>query len=270
MIEQSQIRNFCIIAHIDHGKSTLADRLLEYTGVVTERNKAEQILDSMELERERGITIKASAVAITYRAKDGKDYELNLIDTPGHVDFHYEVSRSLAACEGAIAGSGRGAGSGSADGGQHHPGQRAGTWQLNARDQQDRPAQRGSGTRAQGRDRGRPWPFPAKRPSPTSAKEGTGTEDDAGSHRGAHSRAHPKAIKEAPLQAMIFDSHFDPYRGIIAYVRIRNGVLRSGMRIQVMSTDKTFEVQEVGRFTLGMNPTGELVAGEVGYVAAGD
>jgi len=264
MIEQSQIRNFCIIAHIDHGKSTLADRLLEYTGVVTERNKAEQILDSMELERERGITIKASAVALTYRAKDGLDYELNLIDTPGHVDFHYEVSRSLAACEGALL---------VVDAVQGVEAQTVANCILaneqhlqlipviNKIDLPSADPERVKGEMEDGLS------IPGEEAIQASAKEGVGTEEILEAIV-ARIPA-PSGDREKPLQAMIFDSHFDPYRGIIAYVRVRNGVLTAGSRIQLMSTGKVFEAQEVGRFTLGMNPTGELGAGEVGYVAAG-
>jgi len=264
MIEQSQIRNFCIIAHIDHGKSTLADRLLEYTGVVTERNKAEQILDSMELERERGITIKASAVALTYHAKDGKDYELNLIDTPGHVDFHYEVSRSLAACEGALL---------VVDAVQGVEAQTVANCILaneqhlqlvpiiNKIDLPSADPERVKGEMEDGLS------IPGEEAILASAKEGIGTEDILEAIV-ARIPA-PSGDRDKPLQAMIFDSHFDSYRGIIAYVRVRNGILRADSRIQLMSTGKIFEAQEVGRFTLGMNPTGELGAGEVGYVAAG-
>ena len=264
MIEQTQIRNFCIIAHIDHGKSTLADRLLEYTGVMTERLKTEQILDSMELERERGITIKASAVALTYRAQDGKDYELNLIDTPGHVDFHYEVSRSLAACEGAIL---------VVDAVQGVEAQTVANCILaneqrltlvpviNKIDLSSADPQRVRGELEEA------LAIPGDEAILASAKEGIGTQEILE----AIVRCIPPPTGEiaAPLQAMIFDSHFDPYRGIIAYVRMRNGLIKAGMRIQMISSGKTFEVQEVGRFTLGMNPTTELVAGEVGYVAAG-
>ena len=264
MIEQSRIRNFCIIAHIDHGKSTLADRLLEFTGMMTDRTKTEQILDSMDLERERGITIKASAVAITYHALDDNDYELNLIDTPGHVDFHYEVSRSLAACEGAIL---------VVDAVQGVEAQTvANTILANEQgltlvpfiNKIDLPAADVDRVRQELEDA---LAIPGDEAIPGSAKEGLGTQDilEAIVHR----LPAPSGDHDAPLQAMIFDSHFDPYRGIIAYVRVRNGVLKQGMRIQLMSTGRSFEAQEVGRFTLGMNPTAELVAGEVGYVAAG-
>ncbi len=264
MIEQAQIRNFCIIAHIDHGKSSLADRLLEHTGMMTERLKTEQILDSMELERERGITIKASAVALTYHANDGKDYELNLIDTPGHVDFHYEVSRSLAACEGAIL---------VVDAVQGVEAQTVANCIL-ANEQHltlvpvinkiDLPSADPERVRGELEDA---LAIPGEDAILASAKEGIGTE--AILEAIVQQIPAPSGERDAPLQAMIFDSHFDPYRGIIAYVRVRNGQLRTGVRIQMMSSGKTFEVQEVGRFTLGMNPTGELGAGEVGYVAAG-
>ena len=264
MIVQSQIRNFCIIAHIDHGKSTLADRLLEHTGVLNERNRAEQILDSMDLERERGITIKASAVALTYHALDGKDYELNLIDTPGHVDFHYEVSRSLAACEGAIL---------VVDAVQGVEAQTVANCIL-ANEQKlalvpvinkiDLPSADPERVRGEMEEA---LSIPGAEAILASAKDGTGTVDIL---EAIVARIPPPVGDiDHPLQAMVFDSHFDPYRGIICYVRMRNGVLRAGMRMQMMSTGRTFEVQEVGRFTLGMNPTNELVAGEVGYVAAG-
>lgn len=264
MIQQSRIRNFSIIAHIDHGKSTLADRLLEYTGVMNERIKTEQILDSMDLERERGITIKASAVAMTYRAKDGKDYELNLIDTPGHVDFHYEVSRSLAACEGALL---------VVDAVQGVEAQTVANCIL-ANEQGltiipvinkiDLPSADPERVRGEIEDG---LAILGDEAILASAKEGIGTEEIL--EAVVSQIPPPQGDNDAPLQAMIFDSHFDPYRGIIAYVRVRNGIIRPGMRIKMMSTGKIFEVQEVGRFTLGMNPTEELVAGEVGYVAAG-
>jgi GTP-binding protein LepA len=264
MMDQTRIRNFCIIAHIDHGKSTLADRLLEVTGVMTDRIKTEQILDSMELERERGITIKASAVAMTYRARDGHDYEINLIDTPGHVDFHYEVSRSLAACEGAIL---------VVDAVQGVEAQTvANTILANEQgltiipviNKIDLPSADPVRVRGEIEDA---LSIPGDEAIEASAKEGIGT-DAILEAIVAHVPA-PQGSIDAPLQAMIFDSHFDPYRGIIAYVRVRNGVLRAGVRIQMMSTGKIVEIQEVGRFTLGMKPTGELVAGEVGYVSAG-
>ena len=264
MINQSQIRNFCIIAHIDHGKSTLADRLLEYTGVMTERLKTEQILDSMDLERERGITIKASAVALTYHARDGQDYELNLIDTPGHVDFHYEVSRSLAACEGALL---------VVDAVQGVEAQTVANCILaNEQGLQiipvinkiDLPSADPARVQSEIEDA---LAIPADYAILASAKEGIGTEEILEAI--VRLVPAPAGDRQAPLQAMIFDSHFDPYRGIIAYVRVRNGLVRPGMRIQMMSIGKVFEVQEVGRFTLGMNPTDELVAGEVGYISAG-
>jgi GTP-binding protein LepA len=264
MIKQSQIRNFCIIAHIDHGKSTLADRLLETTGVMNDRIKTEQILDSMDLERERGITIKASAVALTYRAKDGLDYELNLIDTPGHVDFHYEVSRSLAACEGAIL---------VVDAVQGVEAQTVANTVL-ANEQHlalvpvinkiDLPSADPDRVRGEIEEA---LAIPADEAIAASAKEGIGTDEILEAII-KHIPA-PQGDNDAPLQAMIFDSHYDPYRGIIAYVRVRNGILRPGMRLRMMSSGKSFDVQEVGRFTLGMNPTDELVAGEVGYVSAG-
>ncbi|HOF87787.1 MAG TPA: GTP-binding protein, partial [Armatimonadota bacterium] len=249
MIAQRQIRNFCIIAHIDHGKSTLADRLLEHTGLVTDRTKADQILDSMELERERGITIKASAVAMTYRARDGQLYELNLIDTPGHVDFHYEVSRSLAACEGAIL---------VVDAVQGVEAQTVANCIL-ANEQGltlvpvinkiDLPSADPARVRGELEDA---LAIPGEEAIDASAKEGIGTEEILEAIV-ARIPA-PAGDNAAPLQAMIFDSHFDPYRGIIAYVRVRNGVLRAGMRIMMMSTGRTYEAQEVGRFTLGMSP----------------
>jgi GTP-binding protein LepA len=264
MIAQSQIRNFCIIAHIDHGKSTLADRLLEATGVLNDRNRAEQILDSMELERERGITIKASAVALTYKAPDGQEYELNLIDTPGHVDFHYEVSRSLAACEGALL---------VIDAVQGVEAQTVANCIL-AHEQQltvipvinkiDLPAADPDRVSDEMEDA---LAIPADEAILSSAKDGRGIDDIL---QAIVTRIPPPlGDREAPLQAMVFDSHFDMYRGIICYVRVRNGTLRAGTKIQMMNTGGVFEVQEVGRFTLGMNPTGVLVAGEVGYVAAG-
>ncbi|HEY3379553.1 MAG TPA: translation elongation factor 4 [Armatimonadota bacterium] len=264
MIDQKLIRNFCIIAHIDHGKSTLADRLLEYTGMMTARLKTEQILDSMELERERGITIKASAVALTYHAKDGNEYELNLIDTPGHVDFHYEVSRSLAACEGALL---------VVDAVQGVEAQTVancilaneqGLTLIPVINKIDLPSADPERVRGEIEDA---LSIPGDEAILGSAKEGIGTEDILEAIV-ARIPA-PQGDANAPLQAMIFDSHFDAYRGIIAYVRVRNGVIRPGMRIQMMSLGKVFEVQEVGRFTLGMHSTGELVAGEVGYMSAG-
>ncbi len=264
MINQKLIRNFSIIAHIDHGKSTLADRLLEFTGMVTDRTKSDQILDSMDLERERGITIKASAVAMTYHAQDGQDYELNLIDTPGHVDFHYEVSRSLAACEGAVL---------VVDAVQGVEAQTVancilangqGLTLIPFINKIDLPAADPERVRKELEDA---LAIPGDDAIVGSAKLGLGCEEilEAIVNR----IPAPEGEVTAPLQAMIFDSHFDQYRGIIAYVRIRNGVLRAGTKMQIMSTGRTFEVQEVGRFCLGLSPSTELAAGEVGYVTAG-
>jgi GTP-binding protein LepA len=261
--EQSRIRNFCIVAHIDHGKSTLADRILELTHALGERQMREQVLDQMELERERGITIKASAIRSTYRARDGQDYLLNLIDTPGHVDFSYEVSRSLAAAEGALLVVDAAQGVEAQTVANVHLALDQGLQIIPVINKIDLP--NASPERALmeleeiiGLD-----------PSEAllvSAKLGTGVEEvlEAVVQRVPP----PSGDSAAPLQALIFDSHFDPHRGIVAYVRVRNGRLAAGMPILMMSTGHRFEVQEVGAFRLRLERVNELRAGEVGYVIA--
>lgn len=257
-----RIRNFCIIAHIDHGKSTLADRLLESTQTVSAREFREQLLDDMDLERERGITIKASAVTINYK-KDGKDYTLNLIDTPGHVDFSYEVFRSLAACEGALL---------LVDAAQGVEAQTVANAYLameknleiipvlNKIDlQQARP---GEVTEEMEKTMG----ILPKEVLRVSAKTGLGIEGlfDAIIERVPP----PKGNPQGPLRGLIFDSVYDEYRGVVVYLRIFDGSLRPGDRIYMMKTQRTFEVTEVGVFRPGMSPVEVLHTGEVGYLVA--
>ena len=262
--DQSKIRNFCIIAHIDHGKSTLADRILERTGVMQLREMTDQVLDSMELERERGITIKSKAVRMPYRAKDGTEYELNLIDTPGHVDFTYEVSRALAACEGAVL---------VVDASQGIEAQTlANVYMALEHDLEirpvinkiDLPSADPDGVRQQIEDEigldteGCPL---------VSAKQGIGI-DDVLEDIVAHVPA-PDDDPDAPLQALIFDSYYDNYRGAISSVRLKGGRVRVGDRIRMMSSGREFEVTEVGAYRpLGYDPKEALQAGEVGYIAA--
>src|SRR6476646_8206287 len=212
-IENKYIRNFCIVAHIDHGKSTLADRLLEHTGTVAMREMQAQLLDDMALERQRGITIKARAVAMKY-TRDGQEYELNLIDTPGHVDFHYEVSRSLACCEGAIL--------------------------------------------------------------VVDAAQGVEAQTLANAFAAMNGGLHivaiinrvppPKGDPDGVLQAMVFDSHYDDYRGAITYVRVMNGTVKRGSKVRLISNNSTHEVGELGQFTPKQTPCDSLQAGQVGYL----
>ena len=262
--DQQRIRNFCIVAHIDHGKSTLADRILELTHAVGKREMREQVLDQMDLERERGITIKASAIRLAYRAQDGEEYLLNLIDTPGHVDFTYEVSRSLAAAEGALLVVDAVSGVEAQTVANVHHALHQGLELIPVINKIDLPNASPERARMEmeeiiGLD--------ADAALLTSAKLGAGVEEllEAIVQR----IPPPSGDPSAPLQALIFDSHFDPYRGIVAYVRVRNGCIARGMDIEMMSTGRRFEVQEVGVFGLGLQPADELSAGAVGYVMAG-
>jgi len=258
------IRNFSIIAHIDHGKSTIADRLLEFTGTISEREKREQILDDMDLEREKGITIKSKAVRLYYRSKEGKEYILNLIDTPGHVDFSYEVSRSLAACEGALL---------IVDASQGVQAQTIANINLAIKNNlkiipvinkidlttanPDRVAKELQNISE----------IKGEEIILASAKEGIGTSDILEAI--VNKIPPPKGRSSLPLRALIFDSVYNPYKGTIVYVKVVDGIIKPGMFIQAMSNNIKYEVVEIGIFRPKMQPVKELNAGEVGYIIAG-
>ena len=262
--DQKHIRNFCIIAHIDHGKSTLADRLLQMTGTVPERAMVAQMLDSMDLEREKGITIKARAVRMIYTASDGETYELNLIDTPGHVDFTYEVSRSLAACEGALL---------VVDAAQGIEAQTLANVYLAMEhdltlvpvvNKIDLPSAQ---PELVAEEIDRVIGLPADEVIYASAKEGRGVAEIL---EAIVARVPPPRGETGnPLRALIFDSHYDSYKGVIAYCRVMDGEVKTGDRVQMMATEAIAEVLEIGCFTPEMTPTAVLRTGEVGYIATG-
>ena len=263
-MDREFIRNFSIIAHIDHGKSTLADRLLEVTGALSQREMMEQVLDTMDLERERGITIKAHAVRLNYTADDGNTYQLNLIDTPGHVDFSYEVSRSLQACEGALL---------VVDASQGVEAQTLANTYLALHhnleiipviNKIDLPAAEPERIREQieqliGLD--------ARDALLVSAKQGIGRPRGAGGHRAPGAAAQGRS-PDAPLRALIFDSWFDSYRGVIILARVVDGRLRKGQKIRLWSNGEVFEVEGLGYQSPKAIPCDELAAGEVGFLFA--
>ena len=261
-MEQKHIRNFSIIAHIDHGKSTIADRLIEYTGILSEREMEAQVLDSMDLERERGITIKAQTVRLDYRGEDGEMYELNLIDTPGHVDFNYEVSRSLAACEGALL---------VVDAAQGVEAQTLANVYLALEhdleivpviNKIDLPSAEPERVKEEIEDS---IGLDTSTAVLASAKTGIGIKEILDAV--VAYIPPPEGDADAPLRALIFDSYFDAYKGVIAHVRVKEGVIKKGMKLKLMATGKTFEVTDVGCFRPRPVDTGELRTGEVGFIA---
>ena len=261
-MEQKHIRNFSIIAHIDHGKSTIADRLIEYTGTLSEREMEAQVLDSMDLERERGITIKAQTVRLDYCGEDGELYELNLIDTPGHVDFNYEVSRSLAACEGALL---------VVDAAQGVEAQTLANVYLALEhdleivpviNKIDLPSAEPERVKEEIEDS---IGLDTSTAVLASAKTGIGIKEILDAV--VAYIPPPEGDADAPLRALIFDSYFDAYKGVIAHVRVKEGVIQKGMKLKLMATGKTFEVTDVGCFRPRPVDTGELRTGEVGFIA---
>ena len=264
MTDLSHIRNFSIIAHIDHGKSTLADRLMEECGAVDLRQRAEQLLDSMDLERERGITIKATAVQLNYTADNGETYDLNLIDTPGHVDFGYEVSRSLAACEGAVLVVDASQGVEAQTLANTYQAIDAGLEVLPVINKIDLPSARPQEVKAEVEDI---IGIPAEDAPEISAKNGINIHSVL--EMIVEQVPPPKGSRDKPLQALIFDSQYDSYRGVIVYTRIMEGTVRAGMDIRMMATGAEYKVVEVGTMNpLGLTPRESLGAGEVGYITA--
>ena len=264
MTDLSHIRNFSIIAHIDHGKSTLADRLMEQCNAVDQRTRAEQLFDSMDLARERGITIKATAVQLNYTADDGETYDLNLIDTPGHVDFNYEVSRSLAACEGAVLVVDASQGVEAQTLANTYLAIDAGLEVLPVINKIDLPSARPAEVKAEVEDI---IGIPAEDAPEISAKNGINIHSVL--EMIVRDIPAPQGDREAPLQALIFDSQYDAYRGVIVYTRIKQGTVRAGMDIRMMATGAVYKVVEVGTMNpLGLTPGESLGAGEVGYITA--
>ena len=264
MTDQSKIRNFSIIAHIDHGKSMLSDRLIEKCNAVSQREMESQLLDNMDLEKERGITIKARAVKLNYPAADGSTYELNLIDTPGHVDFNYEVSRSLAACEGAVL---------VVDAAQGIEAQTlANTYLAMEHDLEILPVVNKIDLPAADPQRVKDEieniiGIPAQDAPEISAK--VGLNIDAVLEDIVANVPAPKGDPAAPLKALIFDSQYDAYRGVIVYFRVMEGTIKTGMTVRMMASGASYQVLECGHLLpLGMEPCQELIAGEVGYFTA--
>jgi len=264
MTDQAHIRNFCIVAHIDHGKSTLADRLLEFTGTVSKRDLMEQTLDQMDLEREKGITIKAQAVRMRYKALNGEEYELNLIDTPGHVDFTYEVSRSLAACEGTLL---------VIDATQGIEAQTLANLYLALEadlaiipviNKIDLPSADPDKVKQEVED---VIGLSGDECILASAKEGIGTQEIL--EAVIQQVPPPKGDVNSPLRALVFDSHYDAYKGVIAYLRIMDGQLRSSERVSMMAAGSTTDILEAGYFQPRLISAGILTTGEVGYIATG-